>query len=73
MSTNIDVDPNTLTKEEIAEALTYHCNKISSHAYYLADELKLLDVDARGLKVYRESDTNKLRAYYDRKELDDAC
>lgn len=64
---NQNVDPATLSDEEIRDAITYHCWKMGSRGYYYADEVARWKRDPSCLRVYREEDTGKLRAYTETK------
>lgn len=65
---NERIDPTTLTHEQIHEAIAYHGKKMGSSGYYIADECERYDREPRGIIVFRESATGKLRAYWRKPE-----
>lgn len=63
---NSDVDPTTLTEQQIRDAVIYHCQKMGSYNYYIQDEFDWIRRDPGGLRVWREESTGRLRAYHTR-------
>jgi hypothetical protein len=61
-----EVDPKTLSDEQIKQAFSLHCRLMGSHPYYYTDELLRWQEDPSCLVVFEEKDAagqSRLRAY----------
>lgn len=67
----MNVDPKTLSDQQIRQALSTHCKLMGSKPYYYADEIERWQEDPGCLTVFEDTDEStgekRLRAYTTRR------
>ena len=63
-----DLDPKTLTREQINAAIVYHCRRMGSYEYYVRDEIIFAERYPHLLVVFQH-EGDQPRAYVRREEI----